>query len=298
MGIRICFVLIISLSLYSCGLQKEPIETIADVKEGFQQKIEDTTATMYPAGTYKSLAFGEMKVYRPPAFEQLDSIYSIKQHYLQTNDLRGLHKSGIEDLIPGYRAAAREQLDSIKYEIEHVYEVDTNNEIAVHHTFYVFNYKDSLTLIYPFYSYRIPKSLSESFYNYTYHRHFLTDRDLYISQKELNFISYFDKEKVNLIGTDELQSFMQHIFKLMQYAHSVHSVSFNELSKYVALHYLKDLYGDLTILNFGQLYSYSEGDKILSYEITVKWKTNASDTELTSVFSLDPYLQVKNVKTN
>lgn len=293
---RISFLLLIIVTFSGCGLQQKPIETIADVKQHFQNKIEDITSAIYAGKNYKSIAFGETKVYRPDAFRKLDSVYKIKQKYIQNNDLRGLRNSGIEDVIPGYRAAASQVLDSVKYEIEHVYQTSKVDTISIHHSFYLFNYKDSLELITPFYTYDIPSKLYPFFDDYIYRKHFITDRNLYISSEEVNFINYFNQHKTELIGTEKLQPFMIHLFKLMRFAHEAHSVDFNELSKYVALHYLKDQYKDIIITDLGKLYAYKEDQKVLNYELKITWTHKNDNNTQSTTFTYSPYLELEKVK--
>src|SRR5690554_5743797 len=87
--------------LTSCATSSNGvIKTLQDQETGFHLKIEDTTKSIYKNQNYKSLAYGQLKVFKPNSFVRLDSLYTAKQKYIENNDLRGLQKSGIEDLIP------------------------------------------------------------------------------------------------------------------------------------------------------------------------------------------------------
>lgn len=296
---KFLFLLFFGLILCGCGLKRPPIETISEVKEDFQTKITDTIKMTYPSKLYKSLAYGELKVYKPDAFLKLDSIYRIKQQYLERNDFSGLHKSNIEELIPGYRAAAQKEINEVKYEIEHVFQIRTPGEdsVTIHHNFYVFNYQDSLMMVTPFYQFRIPLKTERFLNAYIYRQHFLTDRNLYISEREVNFINYMDQHKTTLIGSPQLQPFMNHVFMLMDFSNIAHSVDFNDLSKYMAIHYFKTNAFTPVIQDLGKLYVYKDKDEIVNYELKVKWKDKKDQLIKQTIFTFSPYLQIEKVKT-
>src|SRR5690554_6533345 len=106
---RISLIGLTVLILFSCDVSNHaPITTFKDQTEKLHAIIENTSAEQYANQIYQSLSFSELKVYKPEAFVQLDSMYRIKKEYLDNNDLRGLKQSGIEDQIG--RASCRERV--------------------------------------------------------------------------------------------------------------------------------------------------------------------------------------------
>jgi len=298
MSFRIVLLCFSTLILVRCGVsQHTPIVTIESQIEKLHGIIEGTSAEKYAGENYQSLAFGDLKVYKPEAFVQLDSIYRIKKEYLDKNDLRGLHKSGIEDLIPGYRTAAQEQLQEVKYEIEHLFQTSNEDSLKIYHSFYLFDYKDSLISVTPFYNFRIPQKYKDLYYAYQFDYHFVTNRDLYISKAEMEFIWFFKQREIQLIGEDRQQVFMDHTMKLMDVAKKAQTIDFREVSKYLVINELKRLNWDAVIEKFGPLFAVEENELIQAYELEIEWLDELSRKK-TTVFSFSPYLEITDVKTN
>src|SRR5690554_8136600 len=294
---RFFLVGLITLILVRCGVANHtPIVTIENQREKLHSEIERTTAAQYADQNYQSLSFGELKVYKPVAFVQLDSMYRIKKEYLDNNDLRGLHRSGIEDLIPGYRVAAQEQLREVQYEIEHLFQTSSGDSIRIYHSFFLFDYKDSLISITPFYDFRIPSKLKDLYYAYQFDYHFVTNRDLYISKAELDFIYFFKQREVELIGEDELQPFMEHTLNLMDIAKRVQTIDFRDISKRLAIEDFKKLNQEVVIENLGSLFAIEENDFLLAYELEIEWQDEHNKHKNTT-FTFSPYLEITNVKT-
>jgi hypothetical protein len=287
--------------LSSCAgsLKNEPIKTIKDQTEGFHKKIEDTLSKKYISKNYQSLSFGQLKVYKPDAFELLDSLYGVKQSYLNNNDLRGLRRSGVEDLIPGFRAKATQEVDEVQYEIEHIYQISTKDSLIIHHSFFLFDYKDSLLHITPFYDFKIDKKHKDFYYAYKFDYHFVTSRSLYLSEKEWEFIRFFKNREIQLIGSEELQAFMNHTMNVMEAARKTSTIDFRNVSRQLVFNYFKSLGKDITIEKVGQLMALENNGNVIGYEFDVEWidETFAPIKKSTSI-TFSPYLEIESVETN
>lgn len=309
--------LISGLLLSSCGsTSNTPITTIQDQTAGFHNQIEKTTSEKHGASEYQSLSFGKMKVFKPSAFVRLDSIYTIKQNYLNKDDLRGLHNTGIEDMIPAYRAEAMEVLDEVQYEIEHIYQLTVKDSIEIHHSFYLFDYKDSLINVTPFYHFKLPKSQQDLYYAYQFDYHFVTSRNFYISEAELQFLRFFKNRKLELIGSEEFQPFISHTMNVMEAAKKASSVDFRKISKIWIINYFKELGVELTIEKLGDLIALEKNGVVIGYELRVEWNDESKKVKFaegvveendeeahensvrkSTLFSFSPYLEVTSVNT-
>jgi len=285
------------LTFISCEVAKHsPIVTFKDQTEKLHGIIEKSAQEEFVSQNYQSLSFGDLKVYKPEAFVQLDSVYRIKNEYIKNNDLRGLNKSGIEDLIPGYRVAAQEKIDEVQYEIEHLFQTSTDDSIKVYHSFYLFDYKDSLISTTPFYDFNIAKEYATLYYAYQFDYHFVTDRDIHASRAELDFIQFFKQREVQLIGEEALEAFMNHTVKVMDAARKMQTIDYRQVSKRLALDDFKKLNSDVVIEKFGVLYAIETDGFVDSYELEIEW-TDKLDQHKTSTFSFSPYLEILDVKT-
>lgn len=294
---RISLIGLTVLILFSCDVSNHaPITTFKDQTEKLHAIIEKTSAEQFANQNYQSLSFSELKVYKPEAFVQLDSMYRIKKEYLDNNDLRGLKQSGIEDLIPGYRAAAQEKIHEVQYEIEHLFQTSTTDSIKVYHSFFLFDYKDSLISVTPFYNFRIANEHKDLYYAYQFDYHFVTNRDLITSTAELEFLNFFKQREVQLIGEAELQSFMDHTMKVMETARKVQTMDFRQLSRSLAINHFKNSNKEIVIEQFGTLYVIEESDFVQAYELTIEW-TDEQKIMNTSTFTFSPYLEIINVET-
>ena len=296
------FIVIIGVFiLVQCGTaQYQPIERIQDQKERLHKTIEDTTVKKFAGQGYQSLAYGEMKVFKPEAFVQLDSIYSIKEQYLNNNDQSGLRRSGIEDLIPGYRAAAQEEIDQVQYEIEHIFQTEDESYLHIYRSFFLFNYKDSLLFITPFYDFKILKKQKDVFYEYLFGYHFVDDRNLVISFDEQDFLNFFRQQELQLVGSDQLQPFMNHVMHIMEVAKELHTIDFREIGRSLAFTYFKDNRQgqNIVIDKLGKLFEVSENEIIQYYELEIDWKNEDKDSNYKTIFMFNPYLEILNVKTD
>ncbi|MCO5268172.1 MAG: hypothetical protein M9897_04670 [Brumimicrobium sp.] len=295
---RFVYLIFILTLLVGCAVPRNTsINTIDDQENDFHKQIEDTTALKYANQEYKSLAFSEMKVYKPIQFYQLDSIYSIKENYLSNNDYRGWYRTGLEDLIPGYQAAAQEVVNQVQYEFEHIYQTRNKDSIQIHHAFYLFNYKNELINISETYNFNLAPDKINLFYKYQFNQHFITDRDLYISREELDFIQFMKTRENQLAGEKELQSFMNHLINLLEAAQFMQSVNYNEIVKYLVIQHIKSFDSTIKINNIAQLFVNKEEDKIISYQIDVEWERANSTGLLKSTYLLSPYLEIEKVIT-
>ncbi len=305
MFIRRFFYLFITFTgvfiLMRCSTSEyRPIERIQDQKEKFYAQIEDTAKKKYAGQKYQSLSYGEMKVYKPRAFIKLDSIYGIKAKYLKNNDQIGLRKSGIEDLIPGYRAAAQEEIDKVQYEIEHIFQTEDANSMHVYHSYYLFDYKDSLLSITPFYDFKIGIENQNTFYEYLFGYHFVDDRNLRISMDEQDFLHFFRLREVQLIGSDQLQPFMHHVMQVMNVAKALHTIDFREIGRQLALGNFKtNRKGEnVTINKLGKLFEVTKNENIQYYELAIDWTDKSNKLNYRTEFKFSPYLEIVNVNTN
>lgn len=239
-----------------------------------------------------------MKVYKPDAFVQLDSIYRIKEQYLNNNDRIGLRQSGIEDLIPGYRAAAQEEIDKVQYEIEHIFQTE-DDIIHIYHSFFLFNYKDSLLSITPLYDFKILKNQKELYYKYLFGYHFVDDRDLYISIDEQDFISFFRQQEMQLIGSDKLQPFMNHVMQMMEVANELHTIDFREIGRQLALSYFQSNRKSQNVMvnKLGKLFEVKENEIIQHYELEIDWTDKDTNLNYKTTFEFNPYLEMGDIKT-
>lgn len=287
------------LVLTSCGsAMNAPIATLKDQTEGFHKKIEENSKNSYPSEKYQSLSFGQMKVYKPDAFVRLDSVYAVKQDYIHNNDMRGLHRSGIEDLIPGYRAEALQEIHEVQYEIEHIFQTQSNDSIHIHHAFFLFDYKDSLILVSPFYDFKLEEKYKDLYYAYQFNYHFVTNRDLYISEKEWEFFQFFKNREMQLVGSDELKPFMNHTMHIMETAKRAATVDFRNVSKLLVLNYFKELGKKLTVEKLGELMALERNETVIGYEFAVEWTDETIDaTKKSTVFNFSPYLEVVTIST-
>ena len=280
----------------SCGVKYTPVETFEDQDDKRHKKTEETLKSKFPNKKYESLAFGKTIVYKPPSFETLDSLYAVKKEYIDNNELRELKISGVEDMIENYRPIARQDIDEVRYEFEHIYYLTKNDTMEVHHDFFVLDHTDSIVTHTPFYSYNISKNRKELHNSYLFEFHFVTDRDLYISGREREFIQHFKSQEENLIGEPELQSFMTHTLDIMRLANHINSVDFNLLTKQLCLNVVKFISNSAVTESFGTLIALEdENGKVLGYERTIKWADNNQLKETTIVFN--QYLQLEEMKT-
>lgn len=289
--------IIASFSLISsCGVKYTPVKTFEDQDAKRRQKTEEVLKYKYPDKKYESLAFGKTIVYKPASFNTLDSLYAVKKEYIDNDELRELKMSGVEDMIENYRPIARQDIDKVRYEFEHIYYLTKNDTIQVHHDFFVLDHKDSVITHTPFYSYKILKSRKELHNSYLFEFHFVTDRDLYISGREREFIRHFKAKEEDLIGEPELQSFMTHTLDIMRLANHINSIDFNLLTKQLGLNIVKFLSKNAVTESFGTLIALEgESNAVLGYERTIEWSEDNKLNETKIIFN--QYLQLEKMET-
>jgi hypothetical protein len=158
------------------------------------------------------------------------------------------------------------------------------------------DHKDSIVTHTPFYDYVIPKKWKELHNSYLFDFHFVTDRDIYISSREREFLAHFKAKEEDLIGEPELQSFMIHTLTIMKLANHISSIDFNALTKQLSLNIIKFLSKDAIIESFGTLIALEDANTIvLGYERTIKWSENEKINETTIIF--DQYLEFQQMQT-
>lgn len=282
--------------IVSCGVQFTPVETFEEQNKDRHLKTEEFLKEKYPIHDYNSLAFGKTIVYKPESFRILDSLYAVKQDYIDKNKLRELKTSGIEDMISQYRPKAQADIDQVKYEHEHIYTLNNVDSMQVNHDYFVFDFKDSLITHTPFYNYNISSKWKKLHNSYLFEFHFVTNRDLYISGREREFIAFFKAREEKLIGEPELQPFMNHTFNIMEYAQAINSVDFNAITKQIGITVIKFLSENSEIESFGTFIALEdEYENVIGYERTIKWLENNKVNETTITFS--PYLEFEEMKT-
>lgn len=294
------FILVLFISfLTGCApVRDTSMKTVSSQTEYFQYLMERHNEQRYFGMSYQSLAYGEMTVFHPASFIQLDSVYTIKNNYIKKKDYRGLKKSGIEDVIPNFQAAAQQEMHLVKYEIEHLYQTSDKDSLHIYHDFFLFNYKDSILSITPFYDFKIPVKYKDLYYAYQFNYHFVDTRDLYISGGEQNFINFFKNREQQLIGEEGLNAFMNHTVHVMKMATKAQTIDFKEVSKWAVIDYFQELkQGGLTIEKIEPLFQLEEDEQMLGYEMAVLWTDDIEGVNKVSTFSFSPYLEILSVDT-
>ncbi len=281
----------------SCIATHEPIERFKQKETSRKQNIEQLLSVQYGDSTYQSLAYGATTIYKPESFKQLDSLYALKEDFLERNDLRGLETSEIEEKIPSYKAQAQQEIHLVKYEIEHIYSLKGKDSLTIHHSIFLYDYMDSLLSEDTLYTYSFPKKYEKMHINYLFEYHFLTKRDLYISATERQFIRYFKRKEEVLAKNPFISSFMTQVLETMTLAQKINSVEYNELIKYKSIQNLKPLGGDITINEFGTLIALEDNNEIVGYEYDIRWQDNSDGIKKKSIFTYTPTLALEHINT-
>lgn len=282
---------ILLFTLSSCVTPYHNKETIEDRRVKQEKAIElRTMSDAKSSEKYESLGFGPLHLYKPDAFNALDSLYSLKYQYEQEGRLREYKESGIEELIEVYKGTAKEAETEITYELEHIYSLSKSNQLTIHHDYYLLDYKDSIISHTPLYEYTIPSRLKNMQLNYLFELHFLTENERYISKDEQAFIQYYKVREQELIRSGKLQDFMVHTLGLMQIAKSIRSVNTLDLVKALVRMKLDESPEEITSVDFGTLLAHESSlKKLLKYEIKVSWKTPTDKHQ--KAFEFTPYLE-------
>jgi len=297
------FLKLLLLSTLSCFLlggcitAHEPIERFKQKETTKKENIEEILSLRYGDSTYQSLAYGPLIVYKPESFKQLDSLYALKEDFIERNDLRGLETSNVEEKIPSYRAQAQQDIQLVQYEIEHIYSVKSVDSLTIHHSVFLYDYMDSLLSQDTLYTYSFPKKYEKMHINYLFEYHFITKRDLYISNNERQFIQYFKRKEQDLAKSPSISSFMTQVLETMTLAQKINSVEYNELIKYKSIQNLKPLGGNITINEFGTLIALEKNNEIVGYEYDIRWQDNSDKIKKKSIFTYTPTLSLEKIDT-
>lgn len=240
---------------------------------------------------YESLGFGPLQVYKPSAFNKLDSLYAIKYQYEEEGKLKEYKNSGIEELISEYKKVAEESKTEITYELEHIYSLGKTNRLTIHHDYYLLDYKDSIISHTPLYEYTIPSRLKKMQLNYLFELHFITDNQRFISPNEQAFIQFYKAQEQELIRTGKLQDFMIHTLELMRLAKKLRTVNTVDLINELVRLQLNRTPGEITEIHYGALLAHeNDAEALIKYEITVNWKIDGVEKQ--KVFEFSPYLEL------
>ena len=284
--------------LFSCVPAYEPNPSIEDRNLKREKIIENHLKTQLSNTVYQSLAFGQLTVYKPESFKKLDSLYALKDDYIERNDLRGLQTSKIDELIPAYRAEAAQDIDKLTYELNHIYRTNKKDSFTVSNTYFLLNNNDSILSQDEIYNYTLPNKYKAVLIDYLYEYHFLTDQNYNISYQEERFLEYFKQQAELVAGTADHQPMMFHIMSLMQLAKRVSSVDYRLLVKYKSIEKLK-LYGtNIVIEEFGELSALEDANQNISgYEYVIIWKDKNLASNQKTVFYYSPNLMLEGVRT-
>jgi hypothetical protein len=285
--------------LISCLPTFEPKQSIEERNIKREKIIENHLKTQFSNSVYQSLAFGQLTVYKPESFKKLDSLYALKDDYIERNDLRGLKTSQIDEVIPAFRAEAAQDIDKLTYELDHIYRINKKDSFTVSNTYFLLNHEDSILSQDEIYNYTLPNKFKEVFLDYLYEYHFLTNQNYNISYQEERFLQYFKQQADLVAGTAELQPMMHHIMSLIQLAKKVSSVDYRLLVKYKSVEQLK-LYGtNIVIEEFGELSALEdENQNIIGYEYIITWKDNDLKSTQKTLFYYNPNLMLESVRTS
>jgi hypothetical protein len=286
------------LVLISCVPAFEPKSSIEDSNLKREKIIENHLKTQFTNSVYQSLAFGQLTVYKPESFKKLDSLYALKDDYIERNDLRGLETSRIDEVIPAFRAEAAQDIDKLTYELDHIYRVNGKDSFTVSNTYFLLDYQDSIISQDEISTYTLPNVHKQRFIDYLYEYHFLTNQNFNISYQEEKFIQYFKEQAEYLIGTAELEPMMLHIMSMMQLAQKVQSVDYRLLIKHNSIQQLKLYDTDIVIEEFGDLNALEDGNQnIIAYEYIIIWKDIKTSKNQKTVLHYDQDLRMNIVKT-
>lgn len=290
------------LFLCSCITPFEPIASFQDNQREKEEKIEayvqqEIRFNKEKIGIYESLAYGDFIVYKPQIFHALDSLYAIKDSLIRANQQREIVQSNIELYIEEYRGKAKEQQNKITYETEHIYCIRGSSEHSIYSEFFYMNYQDSVMSTYEKFHFTIPRQDYTMYKNYLFEMHFITPRDLYISELERNFITFFKSKEKEFYKTVEHEEFIKHTLKLMTIASNINTLDFVSLSRLIGTSNIREKSQQAEIINIGSLIALEDNfDQVIGYELEFTWnnKENKFDKNIVSTIEFDPYLRIVN----
>ena len=300
---KLILLLIFGAFLFSCNVHFVPLPTLEERQFLREKAVEEHVRSVIRkeniSNRYESLAFGPLIIYKTEDHLLLDSLFDVKYQLIEENNLRTYRKSGLEKIIEEQREKARKRENELLFETEHIYmvHIPKGDSIAVHHDFIVLNNSDSVIMHTRFYHYTFPKSMKEMAINYLFELHFITQRDSYITNEEIDFLRFFKEKEADLIGTPELSPFMRHTLSLMHIARSMNSVNYVTLTKYIAMRYLMDRYNQREILDFQPLNMVEENGNLVGYNLSFRWVNNQLEpnTEMITEMEFSPFLEILSV---
>jgi hypothetical protein len=294
---------VFAMMLFSCSVNFVPLPTLEERQflreRAAEQHVRRVIQGENIAHRYESLAFGPLIVYKTDDHLLLDSLFDVKYRMIEDNDMRTFRKSGLAKVIDEQREKARAREGELMFEMEHIYLVHLagDDSVSVHHDFVVLNNNDSVVIHTRFYHYTFPKDLKNMAINYLFELHFITRRDNFITDAELDFIRFFKERESELIGSPELPAFMRHTLSLMQIAQSMNSVNYVTLTKYIAMRHLMNRYNQREVSHFTPLNMVEENGRLLGYNLTFQWVNNQLQpaAEMITEIEFSPFLEVINV---
>lgn len=296
------FLLGMTFLFNGCITPYEPITTFEEVHQQQEKKIEQHVQhslrqSLDSAGIYESLAFGELYVYKPQIFYTLDSLYSIKDSLIRTNQQREIITSNLELYIEENQIVARQQMEEIRYEKEHIYCVRGDQYHTIRSEIFYLDHMDSVFSVYRKFNFSIPRSNYNQYKNYLFEMHFTTPRELYISTSERDFIRLFKIKEMELYGTDEHEPFLRHTLQLMKLGSTINTIDYVALTKSIASALITQKSSETEIKEIGALIAIENPAKqVIGYEITVTWKDSKSaQGTINSILEFDPYLRLVNL---
>lgn len=296
--IRLSLFLFGVLFIVGCINLKKPYPTIEMRQQQREKLIESYLENNYEEkDDYKSLAFGPLTIHKTPAFLRLDSLFDVKEELQSNYKFEEFKQQGIQRKIDEQRKIANEEKHLLKYEIEHIYTTKEDNRLRVNHSYFVLNHEDSILVHDAFYSYTIHPSFEESLIDYLFELHFISNEKIRITSRELDFIVFFKERELELIRTDELEPYMQHVMVMMALAASSRSVDFVDLAKSLAINEIKKEYRRADFSKFDDLMLTEDEDgRVLYYELTSHWVLEDEIEKASSTIRFSPYLEVLQVE--
>lgn len=290
---KVCTLTLLLFLLQSCFTPQRPFISVEErqrnrealIEAYMQGQVEDSTQ-------YNSLAFGPLVIHKTAAFLRLDSLYEVKQTYLDNYQFDQLKRDGIDKQITTQKSIAEQEKNRLKYEMEHIYFIQQKEKLHVHHDYLVLNYNDSILVHDPFYMYKVSKIDKKTLINYLFELHFLSDKRINISPQELNFIQFYKERELELIRTNELNDFMRHVMDIMSLASSTQSIDFTSLSRSIAINLIKQSYSKANFVDFDDLLvTEDENNQVLYYELTTHWKIDGEIDKARTIIRYSPYLE-------
>jgi hypothetical protein len=144
----------------------------------------------------------------------------------------------------------------------------------------------------------IPRRLYDLYKNYLFEMHFVTARELYISQSEQNFIRLFKHKENEYIGTPDHENFLIHTLRIMELGRRINTVDYVQLTQAIALFQIDQKVEKATIVNRQALIALENNQgELIGYEYSVDWKDPKDEnaTVIRTIFEFDPYLRITNI---